>query len=198
MRSDGSEGAGRDVSDILVREFAFLDDLGFRVAETSPDAVTWTRGDRSLLISWDRRDGFLDTHLSSRGAEPLSFGLRHALSAMGREDLLPAHGWHALRPATQRAFVSELATLVRGPFAGFLDAPRAQWETAHQLCSDEAYAYTQEVNSRQWRVRAESARAARDWHEVVRWYGHLIDEGLELTAAESARLRYAHHILGQE
>ena len=189
-------GVPDPVSEVLRREFAFLEGLGFQVAEESPDAVTWAKSERSFAVSRDWRDGLLDAHFSWRGDEPLSFGLRHALIATGQEDLFPDHGWQAWQWEVQQAFVVELAELVRGALGAFLgEDQRVLWERAHQLCADEAYAHTRETLSRQWRSRAESARIAKDWREVVKCYKRLVDEGFTLTPGESARLRLAHRML---
>lgn len=184
-------------STALRTEFAFLEELGFRIEEEAADAIWWTRGDRSLCISRDWRDGFVDTSLADHGAK-LSFGLRQALIAIGREDLIPAHGWQAWQVETQRKYVTELAQLIRTQLVEFLGAPTKLWERANRLSRDEAHAYTQGLRSRRLRSMAAEARTAKNWPEVARAYQRLADQGFELTAAERARWHFARHMIESE
>jgi hypothetical protein len=194
------ESRGREratFSTALRAEFAFLDELGFRVEEDATDAIGWTRDDRSLRISRDWRDGFVDASLADHGAK-LAFGLRQALIAIGREDLIPAHGWQAWRADTQGKYVAELAQLIRAHLVDFLGAPTNLWESANRLAQDEAHAHTQGLRSRQLRSRAEQARTAKNWSEVARAYQRLAEAGLELTAAEEARWHLARRMIESE
>lgn len=170
-------------------------DLGYDVAEVSTDSVSWRSGPRTLLVSRDWRDGFLDTHFGEeRDEHGLSFGLRQALTAGGSLDAWPSHGWQAWRAETVEKYITELATIVQGRLSDFLRGQPELWAAADKLAADEAHEYWDDHRSRQWRGQGEAARIAGDWPEVAKAYQRLRDAGFRLTDAEEARLHYA---LGQ-
>ena len=188
----GGRAGPSNVSVDLLREFAFMGEIGFEVSEASRDAVTWRSGHRTFQVSRDWRDGFLDAHF---GDDPLSgrlsFGLRQALATIGRPDLWPRHGWQAWEDETVRKYLAELAEIVRDHVQEFLRGPETNWAAAHRLSVDEAEAYWNDMRSRQWRSQANAARASGDWQGLANAYQELIDAGFPLTEAEAARLRVA-------
>jgi hypothetical protein len=186
-----------DVGSVLLREFAFLPAMGFEVAQTSADAVTWRRGSRTFQVSRDWRDGFVDAHFGDDAPDgPLSFGLRQALDAIGRADLWPKHGWQAWKAETVEKYVVELAQIVQQNLADFLLDADDSWVAAHRLTVEEAETYWNDMRSRRWRSQASAARATGDWAGVVKAYGELVALGLPLSDAESARLRFAQRQVG--
>jgi hypothetical protein len=192
MTGDDAASIAMNTSSVLLREFAFLDGVGFVVSQASADSVTWRCGSRTFQVSRDRRDGYLDTHFGDDSAGGrFAFGLRQALAVSGLHDFWPQHGWQAWKAETVEKYAAELAHIVSTCLRDFLTNAEAAWAEAHRLTSAEAESYWNDTRWRQWRAQAESARGAGDWHGVLRAYEDLASAGLPLTEAEAARLRFA-------
>lgn len=157
------DGRPLNTSVALLGQFGFMADLGYDVADVSTDSVSWRSGTRTILISRDWRDGFLDTHFrEERGEHELGFGLRQALTAAGDLDAWPSHGWQAWRAETVENYITELATIVHGRLSDFLVGRPGLWAAADGLAADEAHKYWDDQRSRQWRGQGEAARIAGD------------------------------------
>jgi hypothetical protein len=120
--ADKEAPAESGLEDWSREQFAFLADHGFVVDRVTQHSIQWRKGDRTIELSRDWRDGSLDLDFA-RGTGPSvrrAFGLHEALQVAAPE-AWPSHGWQAYRPATARKYIAELAALVRAHLGAFLD-----------------------------------------------------------------------------
>jgi hypothetical protein len=193
--ADNGAPAESDLEDWSREQFAFLAGHGFGVDRVTQHAVQWRKGDRTIELSMDWRDGMLDlrfacgTGLSDRRV----FGLYEALQVVAPE-AWPPHGWQAWRESTARKYVAELAALVNAHLGAFLSngSNGAElWRRAGDLARGRALAYWTGSRAAQLRRQADDARQARDWPAVIDRYEQLQAMGVPLKESEVKRLQYA-------
>jgi hypothetical protein len=173
-------------------QFAYLTDHGFVVDRVTQNTIQWRKGDRTIALSLDWRDGLVDLTFAC-GTEPSdrkTFGLDQALQLVAPE-AWPSHGWQASAESTTRKYIAELATLVHAHLSAFLGNEADLWHKAGDLASDQALTYWIEQGSRQLRQQADAAWKTRDWPNVIGRYEQLQASGAPLKESEVKRLQYA-------
>jgi hypothetical protein len=117
------------VGDHIRQRFRFLEPLGFGAVGSGEGFARWQREERSITLSHDWRDGYLDLtfRIESPNAAQGVFGLKHALEVIGATDVMPSHDWAAweLEPATR--YVDELASIIENHLLAFLEGDAGPW-----------------------------------------------------------------------
>jgi hypothetical protein len=190
--ADNEAPAESDLEDWGREQFAFLAGHGFVVDRVTQHAVEWRKGDRTIELSRDWRDGLLDLRFAC-GSGPSgrrAFGLYEALQVVAPE-AWPGHGWQAWRQPTARKYIAELAALVNAHLGAFLSNGAELWRRAGDLARGQALAYWTESLAARLRRQADDARQARDWPAVIDRYEQLQAMGVPLKESEVKRLQYA-------
>jgi hypothetical protein len=173
-------------------QFAFLAGYGFVVDHVTQDIIQWRKGDRTIVLSRDWRDGTVDLTFAcgTESSDRQRFGLHQALQLVAPE-AWPSHGWQGLAHSTTRKYIVELAALVHAHLGAFLDNGADLWRRAGDLARDQALAYWTAQGARQLRQQADAAWKARDWPRVINSYEELQATGVPLKESEVKRLHYA-------
>lgn len=174
-------------------QFAFLVGHGFVVDRVTQDIIQWRKGDRTIVLSKDSRDGLVDLTFACGTESPdrQRFGLHQALQLVAPE-AWPSHGWQAPAQSTTRKYIAELAALVHAHLSAFLGNGADLWRQAGDLAHGQALAHWTEQGARQLRQRADAAWKARDWPSVISRYEQLQATGVPLKESDVKRLHYAH------
>jgi hypothetical protein len=191
--ADSEAPAGSGLEDWSREKFAFLADHGFVADRVTQHSVRWGKGDRTIELSRDWRDGLLDLRFvcGSGPSDRQAFGLYEALQVAGAPEAWPAHGWQAWRQPVARKYIAELAALVSAHLGAFLSNGSELWQRAGDLARGEALAYWTGARAAQLRRQADDARQARDWPAVIDRYEQLQAMGVPLRPSEVRRLQYA-------
>lgn len=177
--------------------FAFLADHGFAVARVTQHTIQWRKGDRTIELSRDWRDGQVDLRFAcGTGASGRqTFGLHHALQLLA-PGAWPSHGWQAWQQSTTCEYMAELAVLVNSHLGAFLDNAAELWRQAGDLARDQALARVTDQAARQSRRQADAAWKSRDWPAVIDRYEELQATGAPFKDSELKRLQYARRHTG--
>jgi hypothetical protein len=178
-------------------QFAFLTDHGFVVDRVTQHTIQWRKGDRTIELSRDWRDGQVDLRFAcGTGASgQKTFGLHHTLQVLAPE-AWPAHHWQAWQQSTTRKYIAELAALVNAHLGAFLGNGTELWQQAGDLARDQALADVTEEVARQARRQADAAWKTRDWPAVIDCSEELEATGVPFKESEVKRLQYARRHAG--
>lgn len=177
--------------------FAFLAEHGFAVDRITQHTIQWRKGDRTIELSRDWRDGQLDLRFAcgSGASGRTTFGLHHALQVLAPQ-AWPSHGWQAWQQSTAREYIAELAGLVNAHLGAFLGNGTELWQQAGDLARDQALEHVTDEVARRVRRQADAAWKARDWLTVIDRYAELEATGALLKESEVKRLQYARRFAG--
>jgi hypothetical protein len=187
------EGLYPTLKDWSREQFAFLADHGFVVNQVTQHSIQWRKGDRTIVLSRDWRDGY--TYLDfAYGTGPsdyrMAFGLYEALQ-VAAPDAWPSHYWKGRRQSTARKNIAEIAALVSAHLGAFLSNGAELWHQAEDLTRARSRADTTEVVAYPIRRQADTAWQTQDWPAVIDRYEKLQAMGAVLKQSEIERLQYA-------
>jgi hypothetical protein len=181
------------VGDHIRQRFSFLEPLGFGVVRSGEGFVRWQCEERSITLSRDWRDGYLDLTFrieSPNGAQGV-FGLKHALEIIGATDVMPGHDWAAWELDLATRYVDELASIIENRLLPFLRGDASLWTQAANIAAEQAREHWRGEVARRMRHTADEAWKANDWNAVIGNYGTLQNTRVSLTRAEQKRLDIA-------
>jgi hypothetical protein len=181
------------VGDHIRQRFSFLEPLGFGAVGSGEGFARWQREERSITLSRDWRDGYLDLtfRIESPNAARGVFGLKHALEVIGATDVTPGHDWAAWELDLATRYVDELASIIENHLLAFLEGDAGSWMQAAGIASEQAREHWQGDVARRMRHTGDEAWKAKDWNAVIGNYGTLQNTGVALTRSEQTRLDIA-------
>jgi hypothetical protein len=129
--AEDETAAGFDLECWIRGQFAFLADHGFVVDRVTQETIQWRKGNWTIQLSRDWRDGSLDLEFACETgpADRRVFNLHQVLQVVAPE-AWPSHGWQAPRMSTARKYIAELAALVSDHLSALLGDGDELWQRA--------------------------------------------------------------------